>query len=132
MSTLLESYGPIFFSAVQNRFHCCSLLLFKLPAVLGEVTRTPDCPHSLTLKPCEHLAGTVLVPQPTAAEPQALVSVQRRQRHPMPRRHGMPGRSWEQPNLQPGHTRIISELSTTRHKQQPRPAFTTTFSNCHP
>lgn len=62
MSTLLESYGPIFFSAVQNRFHCCSFLLFKLPAALGELTRTPDCPHSLTLKPCEHLAGTVLVP----------------------------------------------------------------------
>lgn len=76
MPALLESYRPIFFCAA---FHCCSFLLFKLPAVFEEVTCKP-C-HSLTLKPHEHLAGAVLVPQPTAAEPQALVSVQRRQRH---------------------------------------------------
>lgn len=81
---MLESYESIFFSAVQISFHFCSFLLFKL---FGEVTCKPDCPHSLTLKPCEHLAGTVLVPQPTAAEPQTLVSVQRRQRHPMFRKY---------------------------------------------
>lgn len=56
--------------------HLSLLLLsvFKLPTVLGEVMCKPGCPHSLTLKPQEHLAGLVPVPGPRAAEPPALFS----------------------------------------------------------
>lgn len=124
VSTLLESYGPIFFSAVWNTFRCCSFL-FKLPAVFGEVTCKPGCPHSLTLKPREHLAFSQQqlshkLLSGCRADKDTLCS------------GSMPVTPWEQPNLKPGHARIISELSTAKHRQQPRPAFTTTFSICHP
>lgn len=88
------------FQCYPNHFSLLLPSVFKLPTVPEEVMCKPRCPYSLTLKPWELLAGLVPVPWPAATEPQVLISGQSGRREPVPREHT---RSWEQPDLQPGH-----------------------------